>query len=92
MKSRILKDDEILSLADKIKRRHMNERRKAQALAKTSLMIRWDNSSSKDESYSSIDVPTELLKEIIEAHFDALIKADDTSNVVSFRKRINLFS
>ncbi len=73
----VMSDDNILSEAAKIKRRRLNEARLASLDKATGVMIRWGNPGAPfGESYTSIDVSADDVRELVQAEFVARIMAD----------------
>ena len=72
-------DDQIIAAAARIKRRRLNEKRLASLSVCRGLMIRWDNPGAPfGEAYTSIEVATADVHEIVTQNLSALIAADAT--------------
>ena len=72
-----MQDDDILRVAERIKRRRKNEARMASLETATGVMIRWDVPGAPfSESYVSIAVTADEIREIVVAKLAALIQQD----------------
>lgn len=77
-------DDEILLAAERIRRRRKNEARLGSLDNARGLMIRWDNPGAPfGESYTSVAVSADDVREIVQRVLGAAIAADASRKPVA---------